>query len=385
MQGGTAVCSMGTNARSFFFGSLGSSDTVSCPEVSYVDDLALFISHDSPGKLCDSVVDITNRLTEIMASFGLELNMKAGKTECILSLRGRGTAEAQRQLARDGKQIILPTKYAKLRIVQSYYHLGIILTKTGCITPEIAKRCKAMLGAYLPIAHRVFASKEICRSTKLQLAHALLDGILFHGAATWPELSEGCLTRLEGAWNRIWCEHPVAWKGLVQKLSLASLDFEKQHGCESRETGPVDKQELSEPNISVQNVRRRFSVPKQEPLTNPGCMASEGQPWHMQGMENVPAALATLVREFGWSTICRTRQQNVCNIVSRTLLQCLAKSSNRWMLRLWLFEFNAKWKVVVSWQLRFQLKGARRRKRSVEVLCASRKSRGSDFPLDTVF
>ena len=110
----------------FFFWSLGSSDTVSCPEVSYFDDLALFISHDSPGKLCDSVVDITNRLTETMAGFGLELNMKAGKTECILSLRGRGTAEAQRQLARDGKQIILPTKYAKLRIVpkllSSWHH-----------------------------------------------------------------------------------------------------------------------------------------------------------------------------------------------------------------------------------------------------------------------
>ena len=143
----------------FFFVSPGSSDTVSCPEVSYVDDLALFISHDSPGKLCDRVVDITNILTEIMASFGLEVNMKAGKTECILSLRGRGTAEAQRQLARDGKQIILPTKYAKLRIAQSYCHLGIILTKTGCITPEIAKRCKAMLGAYLPIAHRGFCLK----------------------------------------------------------------------------------------------------------------------------------------------------------------------------------------------------------------------------------
>ena len=76
-------------------------------------------------------MDITNRLTTLMASFGLELNMKAGKTEGILSLRGRGTAEAKRQLARDGKHIILRTKYAKLRIVQSYCHLGIILTVQG--------------------------------------------------------------------------------------------------------------------------------------------------------------------------------------------------------------------------------------------------------------
>ena len=255
--------------------------------------------------------------------------------------------EAQRRLNASlpemGNRSFFTTKYAKLRIVQSYCHLVIILTKTGCITPETAKRCKAMLGAYLPIAHRVFASREICRSTKLQLAHALLDGILFHGAATWPELSEGCSARLEGvrcrvlpkicqhfrgpdgdgwtdrqvrlecdvprlevvfaqsrlllaariarnapdslrallqveagqdgswvqmlsrdienmrsllpkqlssigsleedaqAWNRVWCEHPRAWKGLVRKFASASLDFEKQQGFESRETGAVDE------------------------------------------------------------------------------------------------------------------------------------------------
>ena len=115
-----------------FLESPGSPDTVSCPEVSYVDDLALFISHESLGQLYDRVVAITDRLTEITASFGLELNMKAGKTECILNLRGRGTGEAQRQLVKDREQIILPTKYANLHIVQSYCHLGIIVTKSGC-------------------------------------------------------------------------------------------------------------------------------------------------------------------------------------------------------------------------------------------------------------
>ena len=92
-----------------------------------------------------------------------------------------------------GIQIILPTKNAILRIVQSYCRLGIILSKSGCITPETAKRCKAMLGAYIPIAHR----------TKLQIAHALLDVILFYGAATWPELSGECLGRLEAVRCRV--------------------------------------------------------------------------------------------------------------------------------------------------------------------------------------
>ena len=173
--------------------------------------MALFISH----------------FTEMMASFGLELNLKAGKTECILSLRGRGTAKAQRQLGRDGKQIILPTKYAKLRTVQSNCHLGIILTKTECITPEIAKRCKAMLGADLPIAHRVFASREISSSTKLQLAHALLDGILFYGAATWPELKKRYVARLEAVRCRVLrqvCQHFSGPGGMVGRTGKSDLN-----------------------------------------------------------------------------------------------------------------------------------------------------------------
>ena len=53
-----------------------------------------------------------------------------------------------------------------------------------------------------------------CRSTKLQLAHALLDGILFRGAATWPELIEGCSARLEGVRCRVLrkiCQHFRGW------------------------------------------------------------------------------------------------------------------------------------------------------------------------------
>ena len=141
-----------------------------------MNDLALCISHEFPSQLCDRVVAITNGLTEIIASFGLQLNIKAVKTDCILKLRGRSTGEAQCMLGGEGKQIIFLTKHTDFRIVQANCHLGIIFSKSGCITPEIARRCKAMLEACIPIAHMVFASSEISRSTKLQLARALLDG-----------------------------------------------------------------------------------------------------------------------------------------------------------------------------------------------------------------
>ena len=197
-----------------FLGTSESLEVISCLELSHVDDLALCISHECPSQLCDRVTAITDGLTEIMASFGLQLNMNARKTECILNLRGRGTGEAKRH-GRNGKQIILPTKYANLSIVQSYCHLGIIWTRSGCMTPEIAKRCKAVLGAYVPIAHRVFASSEISRSTKMQLAHALFDDILVCGAATWLQLSGERSARLETVRCRVLREISQHFRGPV--------------------------------------------------------------------------------------------------------------------------------------------------------------------------
>ena len=53
--------------------------------------------------------------------------------------------------------------------------------------------------------------------------------------------SIGSLEEDAQAWNRVWCEHPRALKGLVRKFSSALLDFEKQQGFELRETGAVEE------------------------------------------------------------------------------------------------------------------------------------------------
>ena len=51
-------------------GGPGSPDVVLCPEVSYVDDLALFISHERPNKFCDRMYSqvARSRGTAISAS-----------------------------------------------------------------------------------------------------------------------------------------------------------------------------------------------------------------------------------------------------------------------------------------------------------------------------
>ena len=43
------------------------------------------------------------------------------------------------------------------------------------------------------------------------------------------------------AWNRVWCQYPRAWKGLVRKFVSMSLSFEKQQDCESEKTGALEE------------------------------------------------------------------------------------------------------------------------------------------------
>ena len=99
----------------------------------------------------------------------------------------------------------------------------------------------------------------------------------------------------------------------------------------------------------------------------PEFTASEGQLWRMRGMEHVLAVRASFIRGFGWSTICRTRQRNVCSSVWRTLLQCLRMSSSHWMLLMRLFVANASMRVEAFLLLRFRSRRDRRRQKQWSV------------------
>ena len=69
-----------------------------------------------------------------------------------------------------------------------------------------------------------------------------------------PLSSIGSLEEDAQAWNRVWCEHPRASKGLVQKFVSASLDLEKQQDFESGELVLWRRQDVPELSISVKSV-----------------------------------------------------------------------------------------------------------------------------------
>ena len=135
-----------------------------------------------------------------LARFGLHLNMGPKKAELMLMLRGRGTQEARRSLTQDqGVTCLVLNDGTLLRICQSYRHLGVILSRTEHMGPEVAARIKNMHVHHHPLARNVFLNGNLSFKVKLSLANSLLWSVLFQGAGTWGPIGTCWIKKLEAA------------------------------------------------------------------------------------------------------------------------------------------------------------------------------------------
>ena len=73
---------------------LDDSVAVSCSDVSFVNDFALLVASASPTDLLDNVRRHVRAYSELLAVFGLSLNMSPGKTEAFVTFRGQGAKDA---------------------------------------------------------------------------------------------------------------------------------------------------------------------------------------------------------------------------------------------------------------------------------------------------
>ena len=113
------------------------------PHISYVDDTTAFVTHSCPRQLLHEMEFTLVAMRTALARFGLHLNMGPKKTELMLMLRGRGTQEARRSLTHDqGVTCLVLNVGTLLRTCQSYRHLGVILSRTEHMGPEVAARIK---------------------------------------------------------------------------------------------------------------------------------------------------------------------------------------------------------------------------------------------------
>ena len=111
---------------------LDDSVAVSCSDVSFVDDFALLVASASPTDLLDNVRRHVRAYSELLAVFGLSLNMSPGKTEAFVTFRGHAAKDAAAKLVhQDDHSHVSLHDGRLLRTVRSYVHLGILTTPSG--------------------------------------------------------------------------------------------------------------------------------------------------------------------------------------------------------------------------------------------------------------
>ena len=83
----------------------------------------------------------------------------------------------------------------RLEVVPSFKYLGCLFTSDCIIDSEIANRIASASAAFAHLRKvKVWSSKALSLTTKLQLFQAIVMSVLLYGAETWTLLNKHCAT-----------------------------------------------------------------------------------------------------------------------------------------------------------------------------------------------
>ena len=146
-----------------------------------------------------------DRLVNVFADFGLNVNWKPGKTECMIRLRWPRSGVVFGELCCDGgRQIAVSgtSPVVHLQIVKRYKHLGSFIQENESLDADALHKSRAALCAYSPLAYRVFGSDARCAWLKFQLMNSLIISRLLNGAhVVCPNTSY--IRRLQSVYMRV--------------------------------------------------------------------------------------------------------------------------------------------------------------------------------------
>ena len=161
-------------------------------DISYVDDASAYTWSPDPQTVIENVKSIVAIYHEEFLRHGMQLNYAAGKSECLVALRGKGAAAVrERVFVRNKAKISVESQTGTLllRVVDAYKHLGGIVTSSGSQSRELQARVKATNGGVAALNRPVVGRHEIHVEDKILLCSTLADTRLFLYAGTWTSLS----------------------------------------------------------------------------------------------------------------------------------------------------------------------------------------------------
>ncbi len=177
-------------------GVLSESGAVTVPHavVIWADDVVVHGSsvdaEKAPLKLQQTCVVMVQELLK----FGLLANFDKGKTEAVLSLRGRNSQGVKRLLYNTMHgELPLDTPMAgnpKLRLVPKYKHVGGWVTVGAKLRPELVHRAAQAHQLYQTYRTKVFNNPSIAVDARLAVLNATAITTLHYNAGTWSHFTQ---------------------------------------------------------------------------------------------------------------------------------------------------------------------------------------------------
>ena len=171
----------------------------------WADDLALALTHDQPNELLRVIPEVATAVLHSLAVIGLQPNMKPGKTELILDLRGHGSLRAKRSLAHQEYKFLLQTPliHEALRVVGKYRHLGTIIQIGGRTQKDIQGKFGVAHDTITRYKSQIFSNRKLAIKAKAQLLQSLVISAITFNAAAWITTTKGQKRQIEASFDKL--------------------------------------------------------------------------------------------------------------------------------------------------------------------------------------
>ena len=174
-------------------------------EVAFVDDVAAMIAAKCAADLVQILTVMVEELAVTLRALGFKVNWDEGKTEAIVSLRGKRSHDIRRHIVELGGMLPIDTDKcgcSSLRIVEEYKHLGCKLGRDLNPAPDVESRVSKAMSSYCPISQKVFGAVQVGRRLRMQLFFSLVVSRLVYCVHTWGTVSSMAYRRLNAVYMR---------------------------------------------------------------------------------------------------------------------------------------------------------------------------------------
>eukprot|EP00435_Cladocopium_sp_Y103_P006401 s5384_g2.t1 len=155
----------------------------------WCDDLCVCMSADSLPLLQQKVSHISGLLLDLCRVHGMTPNVQKGKTELMISVRGKGSRAFKQQWfcpgAPQGFPVLCETGFFEIPLVSSYKHLGGVLHHSGDLKQEVRRRLAMAHQAFTQHRKLLFHNLQIPLKKRAELLRCLVLSKFLYATDSW--------------------------------------------------------------------------------------------------------------------------------------------------------------------------------------------------------